>query len=307
MILFRADLSSQSGLQHLSRCAYLAALLKNKNRVLICSHEDKKAAKFMAEKNIPTVLGKDPGAVDLTDVTAIVFDLADFSLPDKALLAKARKAGIRTVQIVPAGGDPAAVDIAISGAEYALLHHKFRHFNKAKRKYRKNIKNIFINLGDLLPYRDLREIVDSLHRLRFKMKIAPGFNLKKADKRNLMRIYPGVHFCGRSESPARAYFEADLALIPAGEEALEAAAVGTPALYMSLEKGREAMADLRVGLGCGVKFPALCDLSLPTIREAIAPLTLERRQQMGAAGRAHVDGLGAQRFFTILKENGIIK
>ena len=121
----------------------------------------------------------------------------------------------------------------ISGPSSALLHHKFRHFNKAKRKYRKNIKNIFINLGDLLPYRDLRQVVDILHRLRFKMKIAPGLNLKKADKRNLMKIYPGIHFCGKSESPARAYFEADLALVPAGEEILEAACVGTPALYMS--------------------------------------------------------------------------
>ncbi len=131
----------------------------------------------------------------------------------------------------------------ISGAGSALLHHKFRHFNTAKRKYRKKIRNIFINLGDLLPYRDLRAIVETLHRLGYRMKIVPGLGLKKADKRNLMKIYPGSHFCGKSESPARAYFEADLALIPPGDEALEAAAVGTPALYMLQQKGDDALAD----------------------------------------------------------------
>ena len=139
------------------------------------------------------------------------------------------------------------------------------------------------------------------------MKIVPGLSLKKADKRNLMKIYPGIHFCGRSESPARAYFEADLALIPPGDEALEAACVGTPALYMPMDKGQEALADACAAMGLGVKVPSLADLSVQAIRDAIAPLDLETREKMGAAGKALVDGLGVQRFFKILKENGIIE
>jgi spore coat polysaccharide biosynthesis predicted glycosyltransferase SpsG len=190
--------------------------------------------------------------------------------------------------------------------ENALLHHKFRHFHQARRKYRKATKLVFIHLGDLLPYRDLRAIVDTLHRLRFKMKISPALGLKKADKRNLMKIYPGIRFCGRSESPARAYFEADLALIPPGEEALEAACVGTPALYMPFAQGQEAQADAWAGKGTGVKIPSLADFSVQALRDAIAPLTAERREKMGAAGKALVDGLGVQRFFKVLKENGII-
>jgi spore coat polysaccharide biosynthesis predicted glycosyltransferase SpsG len=194
----------------------------------------------------------------------------------------------------------------VSGAGSALLHHKFRHFNIVRRKYRKKIRNIFVDLGDLLPYRDLRAVVDALHRLGYKMKIAPGLTLKKADKRNLMKIYPGSHFCGKSESLARAYFEADLALIPAGEEALDAAAVGTPALFMPLLKEQELLADAFAGQGTGVRIPSLADFSVPTVRDAITPLTLERREQMGAAGKKLVDGLGVHRFFKILKDEGII-
>ena len=309
MIVFRADGTPQAGWLHLRRVAYLAALLKKSPGALLACREDKRAAKFLAETGLPFVMVKDPGSLDIAEAKAIVFDLPDFSGPDAALLAQAKKGGIRTVQIVPAGEKPQPVDVAVSLAEAknALLHHKFRHFHRVKRKYRKRLKLVFINLGDPLPYRDLREIVDALHRLRFRMKIAPGASLKKADKRNLMRIYPGIHFRGRSESPARAYFEADLALVRPGEEALEAACVGTPALYLPMGKGQEALAESRADLGLGVKFPALPDLPLEAIRDAITPLTLERREKMGAAGKALVDGLGVQRFFKILMENGIIE
>lgn len=324
MIVFRTDFAPQTGLEPLRRCAYLAALLKKNHPLRICSRADKKTAKFLAEQNIPAALDKDPSAMDLAGVTAAVFDLPHFPAPDIALLEKAKGAGVKTVQIVSAGGACQPADIllqplievgnqaaagqtVLSGPSYALLHHKFRHFNQARRKYRKNIKNIFINLGDLIAYRDLRRVVDTLHRLRFKMRILPGLNLKKADKRNLMKIYPGIHFCGKSESPARAYFEADLALVPAGEEILEAAAVGTPALYFCEESGREILAASWADRQAGLKFGKLEALTLDSFREIVAPLTRERREQMGAAGRKLVDGLGVQRFFKILKENGIIE
>jgi spore coat polysaccharide biosynthesis predicted glycosyltransferase SpsG len=310
MILFRADLSPQAGLGHLSRCAYLASLLRKSGPVLICSREDKRAAKFLADKKIPFSLVKDPETIDISKARVVLFDLASFSSQDNALLEKATKAGVKTIQIVPAGGESRPADMAVfpfAEAGSALLHHKFRHFNKARRKYRKAVKVIFINLGDPLPYRDLREVVDTLHRLRFRMKIAPGPGLKKADKRNLMKIYPGIHFCGKSESPARAYFEADLAMIPPGEAALEAACVGTPALFMPLDNERDKLADSWVGKGVGVRIPSLADFSVQTVRDALAPLDRERREQMGEAGKKLVDGLGVQRFFKVLKDQGIIE
>jgi spore coat polysaccharide biosynthesis predicted glycosyltransferase SpsG len=325
MIVFRADVAPQTGLRPLRRCAWLAALLKNSNPVQICSREEKKTAKFLAAQSIPFRLGKDPGAMDLDGVKAVVFDLPHFPACETSLMEKARKAGVKTVQIISsAGAVKQPVDILLqplmeaeardetgqtflAGPAYALLHHKFRHFHKAKRKYRKSIKNIFLNLGDLLSYRDLRRIVDILHRLRFKMKISPGLNLKKSDKRNLMKIYPGIRFCGRSESPARAYFEADLALVPAGEEILEAAAAGTPAVYFCQDPGQEALAAAWVEHRAGLRFGKMEDLALDSFRDAIAPLVLERREAMGAAGKALVDGLGVHRFINALKENGIIE
>jgi spore coat polysaccharide biosynthesis predicted glycosyltransferase SpsG len=309
MIIFRADLSPRNGMRSLRRCVWLGALLKKKDNVLLCCRENKAAAKFLAANGVLFSLVKDPAAIDISEARAIVFDLEPFSVQDVALLEKARTTGIRTVQFAPVAGQPQEADIVLSpwdDERSVLLHHKFRHFNKAGRKYRERARNVFIHLGDMLPYRDLRNVVDTLHRLRFKMKIAPGLNLKKADKRNLMKIYPGCHFRGKSESPARAYFEADLALIPPGEEAFEAACVGTPALYMAMDKGQEATADSLAARGLGAGVPSLADFSVDGVREALAPLDRETRKKMGAAGRALVDGLGVQRFFKVLKENGII-
>ncbi len=310
MIVLRADLSPRTGLRSLRRCAWLAALLKKQGHVLLCCRENKAAAKFLAEKGILFSLIRDPGAIDLSKAKAIVFDVEPFSVQDAALLDKAKTNGVKAIQFVPVAGQPQAADILLSswGDERSvLLHHKFRHFNKARRKYRGKARNVFIHLGDMLPYRDLRAVVDVLHRLRYRMKIAPGLNLKKADKRNLMKIYPGVHFCGRSESPARAYFEADLALIPPGEEAFEAACTGTPALYLALEKGQEAQADSLAARGLGVRIPSLADFAVDGVREALAPLDRETREKMGAVGKVLVDGLGVQRFFKVLGEQGIIE
>ncbi|MBN2345079.1 MAG: hypothetical protein JXO51_01730 [Candidatus Aminicenantes bacterium] len=324
MIVFRADVSPRSGLSHLQRCAYLAALLRKDARVSICSREDKRALKFLAAQKVPFAMIRDPGVTDIGEAKALIFDLSGFDERDGALLEKAKRSGMQTVQIVPAAGRLQPVDVLVApfppsgtegasaavllaGPQASLLHHKFRHFNKVRRKYREKARLLFVHLGDALPYRDLRAIVDALHRLRFRMKIHPGLDLKKADKRNLMRAYPGIHFRGRSESPARAYFEADLALIPPGQEALEAAAVGTPALFMPLGKEDRDLAEACLQLGTGLPFPALEAMSLTSIREALDPLTPERRQQMGEAGKKLVDGLGVQRFFKVLKENGIIQ
>lgn len=309
MVILRADATPRDGLSRLRRCAYLASLLRKGNDVLLCCREDKGAAKFLAGKKVSFRLVRDPATIDISGAKAIIFDLASFSNQDGALLQRAKEAGLKTVCILPVAEESQAVDFVfppVAAPLDALLHHKFRHFHKARRKYRRRPRLVFVNLGDLLPYRGLRQVVDTLHRLRLLAKIAPGPGVKKADKRNLMRIYPGVHFCGKSESRARAYFEADLALVPPGEEAWEAAAVGTPALYMPLDNGHDALAAACSELGIGVGVPALADWSVQALQAVLEPLTPELRERMGAAGKALVDGLGVQRFFRVLKENGIL-
>jgi len=87
---------------------------------------------------------------------------------------------------------------------------------------------------------------------------------------------------------------------------LEAAAAGTPALYFCQEPGQEILAAAWADHQAGLKFGKLEALTIDSFRDILAPLTPERRQEMGATGRKLVDGLGVHRFLKILKENGII-
>ncbi len=309
MILFRADATPRSGLSRLRRCAYLASQLRSAGRVLLLSREDKGAAKFLSRQKAPFRMLKDPAAFDPAGARALVLDLESYSQADAAQLERARRSGVGTVLIAPPADAPAhAGPDVVPAAEpgMALLHHKFRHFHKSRRRYRRVLRHVFVSLGDALAYRDLRQVVDVLHRLGLRVKVEPSPGLKKADKRNLARIYPGVHFRGRSESSARSYFEADLALVPPGEQALEAACVGTPALYLSLDKARDELAAPWISRGLGATSPSLADFSVQSVRAAIEPLDQSTRERMGAAGRALVDGLGVQRFIKLLKEDRII-
>lgn len=305
MVIFRADATVRSGLARLRRCAYLASQLRSAGDVLLLSREDKGAAKFLAGQKAPFRMLKDSAAFELAGARALLLDLDSYSQADAALLERARKGGVRTVLIAPPGGAPAAADRVVAPAaepEMALLHHKFRHFHGARRCYRRAVRQLFVSLGDALPYRDLRRVVDVLHRLGLRVKVEPGPGLKKADKRNLARIYPGVRFRGRSESAARSYFEADLALVPPGDEPLEAACVGTPALYLPQDKSEDGLAEPWISKGLGAKSPALADFSVQSVRAAIEPLDRETRERMGEAGRKLVDGLGVQRFMAQLQE-----
>jgi len=75
-------------------------------------------------------------------------------------LIQAKERNITTIQITDLGMNQQPVDYTIDasieqlfpfdkkkqvliGPDYTLLHHKFRHFNKVRRKYRKRVKNIF--------------------------------------------------------------------------------------------------------------------------------------------------------------------
>ncbi len=310
MVILRADATARSGLSRLRRCAYLASQLRSAGEVLLLSREDKGAAKLLAGQKAPFRTLKDPAAFELAGAGALILDLESYSQADTAMLERARKGGVRTVLIAPPAEAPGGADHAVAPSRepgLALLHHKFRHFHGARRRYRRAVRHVFLSLGDALPYRDLRQVIDVLHRLGLGVKVEPGPALKKADRRNLMRIYPGVHFRGRSESAARSYFEADLALVRPGDEALEAACVGTPALYLSLEKGEDGLAESWISKGLGTKSPALADFSVQSARAAIEPLDRETRERMGAAGRNLVDGLGVQRLIAILREQGIVE
>jgi spore coat polysaccharide biosynthesis predicted glycosyltransferase SpsG len=309
LLVFRTEGSPQVGWHRLERSLYLATLLRPEIDILFCVNKDKPSIEQLQKKKFDFCLTAALPGLKQRDIGAILFDLGHFAAEDNGLLTWARQNNIKTLQLgQPEGPNQAALFVIdpLADPAYAVLHHKFRHFNRSRRKYRKKIKHVFINLGDTVDYRDLRAVVDRLSRLQLHLKVAPGFSIKKANKKALKRIYPGVGFVGRCESLARAYFEADAAVIAAPYAPYEAAAVGTPALYLCYGGLTEAVADRFADRGAGIKIANPRQALKSGIVETLDRLTLEARTQLGNSAKNLVDARGVYRIIDFLKKNVII-
>jgi spore coat polysaccharide biosynthesis predicted glycosyltransferase SpsG len=323
MLIFRTDPSITTGFGHLIRSIYLSSLLKKKIDILFLINKDKVVSRFLEGRNIPYCLSKELNIIKQKPVKSIVFDLNKFSPMDIEWLNDAKEKNINTIQVTDLGLNRHPVDYTIDasieqlfpydggdqvliGPNYALLHHKFRHFNKVRRKYCKKVRNIFVSLGGSVQYRQLRKVVDLLNRYRFNIKASPGFYLKKSGRKILRRLYPGLRFVGKTENLARAFFEADAALITSGMAAAEAAAVGTPCLYLHYNKEQKFIAKTFEKQGVGLEISNINDLLEGNIIEVINSLTLEKRIEMGNKGKKLVDGSGASRIVDFFELKGII-
>lgn len=325
MIVFRVEASTKTGFGHLGRSTCLASLLKNKTDILFCisNKSDKIVARYLQEKKWSYCSLKQLKQMLSTSVKGVVFDLSNFSDEDIRIISQAKTNNWTTIQFTDQGLKQQAVDYTIdasiekispyskdktvlSGPDYAILHNKFRHFHKVKRKYRKKIKHVFISLGGAVEYRTLRKMIDLLSRHRWNVKIAPGFYIKKSFQETLRRIYPGIHFVGKIESLARPFFEADVALITPGGAAYEAAAVGTPALYFYYHDRQKSIANSLAKRGLGLEISSIEDLVQVNIVEKMNLLTLEKRIHMGGKGKELVDARGVYRIIDFFEQLKII-
>ena len=111
---------------------------------------------------------------------------------------------------------------------------------------------------------------------------------------------------GKTESLARSFFEADIALIISGISAFEAASVGTPALYIFGTKEQKSVAEAFEKEGMGIKISNIDEFLNSDVIGIINSLSLEQRQKMGNRGKELIDGLGVYRVIDFLKNKGII-
>lgn len=323
MFIFRTEASEKIGFHNLIRSITLASLLKKKTEIIFCVNENKVLLRFLESKKFSCVLFKDIDNLKDRKIKSIVFDLGSFSNKDLQLIKWAKINKINSIQITDFGLNQQEVDCIIdvsikklspyrskknllNGPDYTILHNKYRHFNKVKRKYRKNVKNIFVCLGGTVEYRRLRKVIDYISRSQFKIKIAPGFYIKKSKKKILKRIYPKIRFVGKTESLARSFFESDIALITPGHIAFEAASTGTPSLYLYFNKEQEFSASSLKEKGVGEKFLNIDKLSIHNAIKEINLLSMEQRINMGNRGKKLVDAMGVYRIIDFLKNKGII-
>ncbi len=314
MLLFVVDVSPELGFGHLTRCLNLARLNRHDSEILFVFKHDKGGAQICRQNRFQ--FSNDMNSLDWSKmpVTAI-FDICRIIPEYLTLIEKIEQNGGAILQITDLGLNllpvPTVIDGSLlqynataeqffSGPDYMILHHKVRHFHKLNRYFRTQVRNIMISLGGGVKYREMRRVVDVLKRHGYSCKIASGFTIKKNQKKTLSRLYPGISWVGQTESLARAYYQSDVALIAPGVSAYEAAATGTPALYLSHHEEQEKTAFLFEREGAGLRLGLLSCVDMAGIPENLKKLSRERRTAMGISGKSLVDGLGLYRVNKIL-------
>jgi spore coat polysaccharide biosynthesis predicted glycosyltransferase SpsG len=259
-------------------------------------------------------------------VTGIIFDIRTVEPLDKEILNKAKNNNIKIGQITDLGLSKLDVNIIInasiniddnacegnkdscfSGLQYVISHHKFIHFNNVKRKYKKKVRNLLVSLGGGVQYRQLRDLIDTLYRYNYLLKITGGFYLKKSARKILKRLYPKIKFVGNVESLARPLFEADIAVITAGTTSYEAAATGTPAIYFFYNKEQEKIANILEKEGVGIKISSVNKFDKDKLLNVLDDFSLEKRTTMGKRAKELIDGKGVYRIIELFSKTGIIK
>jgi spore coat polysaccharide biosynthesis predicted glycosyltransferase SpsG len=326
MILIRTHAAEKIGFGHLVRSSRLADLLKSKNEIVFLINNKKETRNFLKLKKFAYKILGDSLPADLPDtgVKLIIFDLRFFSNTDMQLIKTAKDMGINTVQftdlrlelqetnyVIDASISKSSLQSrsysgALLGTEFCILHHKFRHFYLKEKSINKKIAKIFVSLGGSVPYRQLRRVIDILHRNHFRLKISPGFTLKKNQIKTLRRIYPGISFVGRVESLARNFYTSDLSICASGISAYEAACCGCPALYFYYNKEQEITADYFETKGAGFKISSLSDIDNDKLLGKIKELNRHSRGIMSRNAKEITDGKGIYRIIDFFKNLNII-
>ncbi|HDP94113.1 MAG TPA: hypothetical protein ENN40_02000 [Candidatus Aminicenantes bacterium] len=309
MILFWTDPAAPGGWPRLERSVNLGVHAAPRRHLVVAAPRSRRVEKYLAARRVPAVwheqvLRDFPEVVRLT-----IVDVGQYNQPFLRMVAMC---GEREIPVIPirdpgdpafewkegclGGWPPGGDSQSPPGPAWAILHPRFRHVNRARRTYSRRVRKILLNLEDRLGYRELRDLIDCLWRLGYRLRIGPTFLVRDNLKRALSRKYPGIRWVGAVECMARPLFEADAAIVAPGAAALEAAAAGTPAFYFSRNAGERDIAVQLQALGMG--------MVLTSFKEPLESPNRDTLRQWGENGRKLVDGRGLFRTLEYLRDQG---
>jgi len=318
MLLIIAESSSKNEEYSLGKVLRLASIVSKKSDTHFIIEGSGDIPALFKGTGFKYSVESKPREVFKESISLVVFYKEDFSKSDKKILSYAKKRGITTIKFSYRRLESDNCDIVInptifsglpfqneqkkiSGPEYSILHNKYIHFFNIDRKYKKKLKNTLISIGNEFPYRELRKLSEILLNFNYNVKIIPGKNFKKYNRKTLKRIYPNLKISGTPESYARSFFEADLAICDPVTCADKAAATGTPAIYIPQSDIGKTIAESYEEKGAGIIFKRWRKDNYSEIIELLKFFSLEKRIEIGKIGKTLVDGKGIYRIAELLK------
>ena len=316
MLIFRTDPAAPDGWSRLERCVLLGVHAAPRSTLRFCISGKVRFHEYLKSRRIPILTVPQWEKIPVSRFHALVIDTCRWNEVDLRMATDFKNAGI-PVLAVRDPGDPETpyADWVLGGSLLTdtnsdtggfpgpILHPRFRHVHSASRFYHHRVLDVLIHLEDRIRYRELKRMVETLSRYGYRIRIGPMPGVKKNLKSTLSRKFPRIRWVGKVECMARAMANVDIAVIAPAAATFEAAATGTPAIYLSSNEV-EIQAALKLeglGLGKTIRHPRKTPLL-----DIISSMDRTTRAGMGDRGKRLVDGMGLFRTLDFLRREHII-
>ena len=313
MLIFRTDPAAPDVWSRLERCVLLGVHAAPRSTLRFCMSGKFRFHEYLKSRRIPTLTIPQWEKIPITQFHALVVDTCRWNEVDLRMATDFRNAGI-PVLAVRDPGDPetpyadwilggsllANSNSDTGGFPWAILH---RHVHGSSRYYHRQVLDVLIHLEDRIRYRELKRMVEALSRHGCRLRIGPIPGIRKNLKSALSRRFPRIRWVGKVECMAQSMANVDIAVIAPGSATFEAAASGTPAVYLSSNEAEIQVALKLEGLGLGKRIHH--SRKMPLI-EIISTMDQSTRAGMGDTGKRFVDGMGLFRTLDFLRREHII-
>ncbi|MBI3288368.1 MAG: hypothetical protein HYZ74_02480 [Elusimicrobia bacterium] len=222
-------------------------------------------------------------------------------------MVKALKSGGLKVAALSVNRAPGA-DLSVRlGAENMILSARFAALASRARSHRGPVKTLMILMGGTDSSGSTAHLVRALAGLTPSMRkivvVGPNFARPAELTRTLTAAHDRSFVVARDPADLPGLMaRADAAITLGSDTSLELACAGTPTLLMEEAPHERRQARLLARKGCGLFLGSKREASAKRLLSALRRLDdPARRARMARAGRAFIDGRGAERLAARLK------
>jgi spore coat polysaccharide biosynthesis predicted glycosyltransferase SpsG len=225
-----------------------------------------------------------------------------------AMVAALKREGLKVAGLSVGGRRPRGADAwLLLGAENMILAPAFARLARRRRAHRGPLKSLIILMGGTDSSGStahlVRALAGRLPRVRKTLIVGPNFARPAELERALRAAGDGTFVVRRDPRDLPDLLaRADAAVTLGSDTSLELACVGTPTVLMEEAPHERRQARRLARAGCGIFVGSKREATPSRLLAALGRLDdPAARARMSRAGRALVDGRGAERLAAILR------
>ncbi len=193
----------------------------------------------------------------------------------------------------------------LAGREYALLRREFRL--SPRRDWSERVANVLVSFGGADEERLTEMVVAVMASMRLEANvrvIVGAANSRRSEIERASKSLSRAEVIVDATNMAELMEAADIAISAAGTTCSELAYMGVPALLVVTADNQRPVSEGFSALGTALTLGDADDVTQTTVVAAVERLVSDarRRRSMSKSGRAAIDGLGAVRVATALRE-----